>query len=86
MDLIHSGFLNNKYKPPTYSLIISYLQLHFYFDSIIVTGMILVSVIHRKGIKLMTLLEKINFIENVILKIYYWHVKKNPIKLILFFS
>lgn len=70
MDLIHSVFLNNKREPLTYSLIISCLQLHFYSDSIIVTGMTLVSVV-REGVKLMGLLEKINFIKNVILKIYY---------------
>lgn len=71
MDLINSDFLNNKCKPLTYSLIISCLQLHFYFDSIIVTGMTSVSVVHRKGMKLISLLEKINFIKNVILKTCY---------------
>lgn len=56
MDLIHSDFLKNKCKQLTYSLIISLLQFHFYFDSIIVTGMTSVSVVHRKGMKLMSLL------------------------------
>lgn len=70
MDLIHSDFLNKKCKPLTYSLIISCLQLHFYFDSIIVIGVILVSVVHRKEMKLMSLLEKIHFIKNVIFTVY----------------
>lgn len=71
MDLIHSDFLNKKCKPLTYSLIISCLQLHFYFDSITVTGMISVSLVHKKGVKLMSLLEKIHLIKNVIMTIYY---------------
>lgn len=54
MDLIHSVFLKNKCKPLTYS----FLQFHFYFDSKIVTGITLVSVVHRKGMKLMSLLKK----------------------------
>lgn len=57
MNLIHSDFLDNKCKPLTCSLIISCLQLH-YFDSIIVTGMTLVSIVHRKGMKLMSFIRK----------------------------